>query len=284
MKSFGQLWFSSLILAILLASCGPPTRVNLDESKQCLPTELTIEKTADAFALLAWDPGCPGTRIMQGFNIYLSPVPLVADYPGRDLPESIKPFNSKYYPGDTIGDLNRETYECEDIENATAYYAHVRVVYSDNTLSPPTNEVRIVSYPQGIIELAVSYSGDRDGFSFVENDYCRTDDIENDFYFYHLDGKDYLCSPVRLGPVSRKTVIYAIDPGQTLNDIDEIISRNKSSEKVLLRKGGNYILITEDGYPARLRVIAITGADNDRTVEFEYMYRPPVTDQSENSS
>jgi hypothetical protein len=265
-----------LSLIFVLVSCGPPTAVDISESKPCLPRDLMLEKTANNYALIAWDPGCPGTRIMRGFNIYLSPVPLAKKYPGSELPATIEPFNQEIYPGDTLGNPNRETFECQDIENARAYYAHVRAVYSDNTLSPPTNEIEIITYPQGTIKLGVSYSGNDDGFSFAKSSYCGTDDLENDLYFYHLDGQDFLCSPARIGPVNRKTQIYVGRQDMTIKDIQELVADNKPSEKVQLRRNGVYFLITEDGYPARLRLIDIKGTENDRTAVFEYRYRPPV--------
>jgi hypothetical protein len=271
-------------IVILLASCGPPTPIDIDESKRCLPRNLVLDTTANNYALIAWDPGCPGTRIMRGFNIYLSPVKLAEKYPGAEMPESIEPFNPEIYPGDTRGNPNHETFECKEIENATAYYAHVRAVYNDNTLSRPTNEIEIIVYPQGKLDLGVSYSMKNDGFSFEKNDYCGTDDIENDIYFYHLDGKDFLCSTARIGPVNRKTEIYIGEQDMTLENLSEITANDSPSEKVELQPDGVYLIITEDGYPARLRLIEITGTENDRVAKFEYRYRPPVKRHQELSS
>jgi hypothetical protein len=277
MMKFYSLIIGTLItLTLLPISCGPPSKIDFDESRRCIPHSLTLDTATSRFARIAWNPGCPGTRVMRGFNIYLSPVPLADKYPGRDLPESIPPFNDKTYPGDTIGDPNRETYACEEIENATVYYAHVRAIYNDNSLSEPTNEIEVIAYPQGEIDLGVSFSGDNDGFSFAGDSYCRTDDLENDVYFYHKDGKDYLCSPSRLGPVNRTTRIYIDGESTSLGEVSEISPRGEYAERVELRLHGIYILTTEEGYPAKLWVKEITGTGDQRRIICEYLFRPPV--------
>jgi hypothetical protein len=284
MRRFVLIFIASFTMVVLPISCGPPSQYKADESKRCVPHSLTLDKISNRYAVIAWNPGCPGTRILRGYNIYLSPVPLTEQHPRYELPQSIKPFNREIYPGDTVGDPNRETYECEDISNATVYYAHVRTVYNDNSLSLPTNEIEVVSYAQGEIELAVSYSGKQDGFSFEKNNYCGTDDIENDIYFYSKDGKDYLCSPLRLGPVNRPTKIYPAGEGSTLGNISDIRPSGDPLEKVELRKGGIYIIITEEDYPVKLRAAEITGSGDDRKIRFEYIYKPPVKRQGGISS
>ena len=284
MKKIAAGIFVFVAVLILPVSCGPPTQIDAGESKRCLPRNLSLEKTANNYALIAWDPGCPGARIMRGFNIYLSPAPLTEKYPGPDLPSSIRPFNIDLYPGDTTGDPHRETYECENIENAIIYYAHVRAVYNDNSLSAPTNEIEIVSYPQGEFELAVFYSGSDDGFSFAQNRNCRTNAIENDLYFYHKDGVDYLCSPSRLGPVNRSTKIYPGRGGVSLDDLPAAIGGSQPVEKTEIRLNDVFLIITEDGFPARLQVIKADGRGENRVITFEYIYWPPVKGVSRLSS
>lgn len=261
---------------VMLASCGPPARLASDEGRQCLPHALTVDSTAGHYAMIAWDPGCPPVRVLRGFNVYLSPTPLVELYPDGEMPSSILPFNRDIYPGDTIGDPDRETFECREIDNAVLYYAHVRAVYSDMTLSPPTNEIELVAYPGGEFTLMASYSGQQDGFSFAGDGYCRTDAVENDLYFFHRDGMDFLCSPSRLGPVNRNTLIYAAGSGESLGDISDLTPHGDHAEKMELRPGRLYILVTADGYPAKLRVKGIAGDGDSRRVVFEYIYKPPV--------
>ena len=245
----------------------------------CLPHDLVADSTAGNFARMAWNPGCPEIRVLRGFNIYLSRVPLVGQNPDHDLSPSISPFNEEVYPGDTLGDPDRETFDLRGIDNATVYYVHVRAVYTDMTLSPPTNEVELVVYPQGEFTLMASFAGEHDGFSIAQSRYCRADDLDNDVYFFHKDGRDYLCSPSRLGPVNRNTRIYSFNEAGPLEDWWRIRPDAIPSNKIELVPGRVFVIVTADGYPARLRVIRIDGVGDSRSFTFEYDYRPAIKSQ-----
>ncbi|MFH1701622.1 MAG: hypothetical protein ABIE07_13670 [Candidatus Zixiibacteriota bacterium] len=195
MKIIFQLVFFIVTISSLLMACGPKTGSDLGEGKLCNPHSLEIDSVGSHYLRIAWNTGCPGFRIMRGFNIYLSPAPLAGQYSGYDLPQSIKPYNNEAYPGDPEGNEKHETFEFRELPLAEKYYIHVRVINSDGTLSLPSNEIEIVQMPQGVISLGISYSGNNDGFSFENDAYCGTDDVENDLYFYSKDGTDYLCSP-----------------------------------------------------------------------------------------
>jgi len=244
--------------------------------ERCIPSSLIVDSTASSYALIAWNPGCPGLRILRGFNVYVSPVPLAADYPGSDLSPDFRPYNRDIYPGDTLGNPKRESYAIEDLENARQYYVHVRDVYIDGTLSPPSNEIPLVVYSQGQFTLMPSFTGDHDGFDFAAGEYCRTDALNNDIYFYSKDGADYLCSPARLGPVNRETEIFSAGTGVAPENWMEMNPDDEFTERVRLQEGGVYILITADGYPVKLNVLSMTGNGDERQITFDYIYKPPV--------
>jgi hypothetical protein len=275
-KKIFQLTYFIIFISALLIACGPKTGVDLSEGKSCNPHSLEIDSTGSHYTRIAWNPGCPGVRIMQGFNIYLLPTPIVDQYSGHDLPESIKPYNKEPYPGDPEGNEKYETFEFKDIPLAERYYAHVRVINSDGTLSLPSNEIEIIQMPQGIINLGTSYSGDNDGFSFEIDDYCGTDDVENDLYFYSKDGIDYLCSPARISAINRANKIYSLGQGESLGDVSKISSRGEASEKIAMNPGGIFVIETEEGHLAKIRLVRMTGSGNSRTAEFEYYYQAPV--------
>jgi hypothetical protein len=276
-----HLWRSAAIffLAAILLSCGPKPKQKTEVEERCIPSGLTIDSTASSYAVIAWNPGCPGLRILRGFNIYVAPRPLVSEYSGTDLPDDIKPYNREVYPGDTLGNPERESYAIENLDNAAQYYVHVRDVYIDGTLSPPSNEIPLVVYSQGQFTLSPSYTTDHDGFDFAAGDYCRADALNNDVYFYSKDGADYLCSPARLGPVNRDTKILSVGTAAPANWAD-MKPNDEFSERVPLRDGGVYILITADGYPAKLTVQSMTGSGDERRVTFDYIYEPPVKNAS----
>jgi hypothetical protein len=273
-----QLWRGAAIFFVfaVLLSCGPKPKQKITTEERCIPIGLSIDSTASTYALIAWNPGCPGLRILRGFNVYVSPKPLAAEYPGSDLPADIRPYNRKVYPGDTLGDPKRESFAVEDLENATQYYVHVRDVYTDGTISPPSNEIPLVVYSQGQFTLRPSFTSDHDGFDFTAGEYCRTDALNNDVYFYSKDGVDYLCSPARLGPVNRETRIFAGGTGASPENWAGMKPNNDFTERARLQKGGVYILITADGYPAKLRVQSITGKGGERQITFDFIYKPPV--------
>lgn len=265
-----------LTTALVMVACGPKTQTVLDESKLCTPQALTIDSTGSHLVRIAWNPGCPGTRIMRGFQIFLSPTPLVSKYPGREMPESIPSYNKELYPGDQEGREDRETFKFEDLPLSERYYVHVRVVNSDGSYSLPTNEIEVVSQPQGIIRLGASYSGTNDGFSFVRDAYCGTDDAENDMYFYHKDGVDYLCSPSRLSAVNRNNAIFVGTPGSSAGNLQAAEPTGDPREKVEMRPGGIYLIETEDGHLVRVKLLKLEGAGDDRMAIFEYYYAAPV--------
>ncbi len=273
-----HLWKGIAILFVfaLLLSCGPKPRKETVAEKRCIPIGLTVDSTASSYALIAWNPGCPGLRVLRGFNVYVSPVPLAAAYPGSDLPPDIRPYNRDVYPGDTLGNPKRESYAIEKLDNATQYYVHVRDVYIDGTLSPPSNEIPLVVYSRGQFTLTPSYTSDHDGFDFAAGEYCRTDALNNDLYFYSKEGVDYLCSPARLGPVNRDTRIYAVGAGAVPDNWAEMKPNDYFKERVRLEKGGVYILITADGYPVKLDVRSMTGSGDERQITLDYIYKPPV--------
>ncbi len=278
MKKTVLLSATYVLIGFMVISCGPSGRVGLDESRLCIPRDLQIDSVGNRYAKIAWDPGCPGTRIMRGFDIYLSPVPLVDKYSGREFSNSIKPHNHELYPGDAEGNPDRETYEIENISNATRYFVHVRAVYNDGSFSKPSNEIDLICYPQGILELAVSYSGDQAGFSFAEDRYCRTNNLENDIYFYHKDGKDFLCSPSRLGAVNRMTKIYPAGKGVTPPYPEKLQRVGEASEKIEILPGRNIVIETEDGYYAGLYIRQLERSGDDRRAIIQYFYRPPVAE------
>lgn len=267
------------VIALAIVSCGPPKTVTVAppveqtvQPRPCLPHDLTLDSTATRYALLAWNPGCPQERAMRGFNIYVSAAPLVPRYPDTVLPESVQPFNHEIFPGDTLGNPDRETFALENIPNATRQYVHVRVVNSTGGLSLPSNEIEVVCYQQGTIELAASFSGAHDGYSFRKDLFCRTDDLENDIYFYSKDGNDYLCSPSRLGPVNRTSKLYPAGEGKSPAQLGR--PSGQPAERVRINSGRNIILETADGDIVGIRVKRIDDSEKNAKVVFDYLLRP----------
>lgn len=276
MKIFSGFYFTLLIAALAsLISCGG-NQNRPDESRLCIPVDLEIDSVRGHYAKVGWNPGCPGERLFIGFNLYLSPYPLAEIHPGRKLPDEVKPFNLEVYPGDTEGNSRRETFEFEEIESATRYFVHVRIVYSDKTLSLPSNEIELICYPQGEMELAVSYSGGNDGYSFINDSLCRTDDLENDIYYYNKDGKDYLCSASKLGAVNRNNRLYHAQRDGEEADLQNLKKYGEPFEKTEVNRGDYLVLMTEENHFVGLQVKRFSGSEGERKIIIEYFYKPPV--------
>ena len=267
-----------IIGAIVSFSCAPPPSPpppveTIPQETRCIPFNLQPDSVGNHYVRIAWNPGCPGLRILRGFNVYLSETPLTKKHPGTDLPASIIPFNKIPYPGDTLGNPERESFELKEIENLKTFYIHVRVIYTDESLSAPTNEIQVIVYPQGEFTLTESFTGEHDGFDFAAGDYCRTDDLRNDIYVYSKDGVDYLCSPSRLSAVNRKTNIYDAGESRLLGPDVDLHPSGSAQERVSLHPGALYQLTTQDGATVALRVKNIEGTDRQRIVTFEYIYK-----------
>lgn len=234
--------------------------------------------------MIAWNPGCKGTRILQGFNIYLLPEPLTKMSENGELPKGIEPFNKLIYPGDTEGDPNRETYEIKEIDNSVIYYVHVRTVNSDGSLSKPSNEVELVTVARGEIALALAHSGINDGFSLDRAKYCHTNDLANDFYVFEKDSWFYLCSPARLSPVNRETRIYDLGSSNKLGDLPVDLPPGGGEQKVRLVKRSLYLVVTEEGHQAKLRMKYDSGNGTEKRIYFEYLYQPTPRKQDTSGS
>jgi len=272
------------LIATVVVSCGPPKSVTVspppsqptEKPQPCIPRDLTLDSTASRYALIAWDPGCPQERIMRGFNIYASASPLVVRFPDTILPSSIRPFNRDVYPGDTLGNPKRETYALENIPNAVRQYVHVRVVYTDGSLSLPSNEIEVICYQQGRVELAASFSGSQDGFSFRKDVYCRANDLDNDVYFYSKDGDGFLCSPSRLGQVNRTSKLYPAGKGQLPAALGQ--PSGQPTDRMQIRPYQDLIVETADGDIVGIRIRKIDTAGPAPKLVFEYLLRPgPVS-------
>jgi hypothetical protein len=269
---------AGLIGVILIFSCAPPPSPpppveTIPQEPRCIPFDLQLDSVGNHYARIAWNPGCPEIRILRGFNIYLSDTPLTKKYSGPDLPASIIPYNKVPFPGDTLGNPDRESFELKEIENSKTFYIHVRVIYTDESLSAPTNEIQVIVYPRGEFTLTESFSGRHDGFDFAAGDYCRTDDLRNDVYIYSKEGVDYLCSPSRLSAVNRKTDIFNAGEGGPLNQRVDLLPSGSAQERVSIHSGALYQLITQDGATVALRVKNFEGAGRQRTVTFEYIFK-----------
>ncbi|MFZ5979204.1 MAG: hypothetical protein ACOYVF_01095, partial [Candidatus Zixiibacteriota bacterium] len=143
-----------LLVSGLLFSCGGPPKEKIVASTNTFAYDLNVEVDHQQMTL-SWLLNKRG--LISGYNIYISETPLAAKYPGPSLPESIKPYNSTYFPGDENPADGIEYFTAEGLEDGVKYYVTVRVVMADRSLSEPSNEVVAVCGARSEFDLAFRY-------------------------------------------------------------------------------------------------------------------------------
>jgi len=262
-------------LALLLPGCKPKQPPVEETAASCVPYDVGAEVN-DGLIVVSFRSDCK--TLINGYNIYVSREPLVARYPGPDLPAEIKPYNQPVFPGDTDPGDHIEHYEAEGVENGATYYVHVRTVFPDRSLSKPSKEITVVAGPRGQIELSMRYKSDHDGWSFAKNEYVRADAVDNDMYAFAKDGQVFLASPDRLGFL-RKTLFRKLS---YKGDVDDIGNRLTDSEplpaddRVEVRKGDWIEVMTADKTFALVKILDISGKGEDTRLQLFYAWTPKV--------
>ncbi|MBD3332957.1 hypothetical protein GF356_08900 [candidate division GN15 bacterium] len=260
------------LLVLIVGSCGPDKPGEEKTTRVCLPENIRAEASSHAMTIV-WDMPC--TNLISGYNIYVSEKRLV----GEDgvMVENADPFNHPPFPGDKNPDDGTEHFEAEGLDNGVPYYVSVRVVRPDQTLSPPTEEIVVVCGPRGHVDLAIRYSSDNDGFSFVGDSLVRADDLDNDIYYYHKDGVDYLASPKRLNGFLRDTRLQSLS---FTGDYDAVagqvmlLSSVPTEDRIRVEEGDWVRLWTPEGDRVLLQVVGFKGKGDNRSVELFYAVRP----------
>ena len=270
-----RITLASALLLLAVYGCGPSGKGPGDETRVtdlCAPGNLTI-KPNDGYMFLKWDVNCPEEILLSGYSVYISPVPL-AEYKDRALPDSIIPFNTSPYPGDTDPENSFETNEISNHENGVPYYVTIRTVFPDQTESIASNEVLVYCRPEGEFTLDMRFSDDHDGFDFSEGEFVRADGGENDIYFYRTGSTDFIASPHRLNGYIRKSWFYSLGQTSDIYQYREITIDYEPVNRMPLREGESYLVKTADGNYAKIRVEQFIGENRERKVKFSYIYQP----------
>ncbi len=245
--------FSLIIITVMLImtqiSCGPkPSKIAPNT-----PYNLTVE-TKSRGAVLYWQVIREKDTPISGYNIYLANSP-------KSKGEL---YNSAPYPGDTDGDITRESIELTRLENGQKYYVWINTVYTNGNSSKPSNRLTFTPLSMGRITISPNHTTKKSGFCLSLEKMTLARDFDNDFYIYSSSKKAGISSPSRLHPSLRKTLIK-ID-----ND-----PKSKFSESQPLVKGETYTLRIADGGIGKLTLVKLTGSKLNRSVVFDYIYYPP---------
>jgi hypothetical protein len=240
---------SLLIMLLAILACGPKPKPSPAPAADNAPYNLKAVAGSHS-AELVWQTRRDSKTNIGGYNIYL------ADSPSSEG----ELYNSAPYPGDTDGDITRESITIPNLENGHRYYAYIRTLLGNGELSRPTGTVEFMPLDQGRLTITTNHTAEGSGYSFTQGKYTPARDFANDFYIYATEAKAGISSPSRLHSSLRQTYI-------TLN--------NKKDLTQPLQKGAQYILDTADGGRAILTLVQLTGKAPALEASFNYIYYPP---------
>lgn len=259
---------SALAISLLL-SCGPPDAGG-ESSTGCRPHDLHVEVN-DHSMVVSWQSECDD--LISGYNIYINEKPLAENM--QEATTEPEPFNATPFAGDTNPGDGIQHYDADHLENGQIYFVSVRTVYSDRSLTKSSEEIEVVCGPRGEIELDVRYSSEQDGFSLDSNRHVRADNLSNDFYFYTVNGEDYLASPVRLDGFLKDNRLTKLPYRGDF----ELVARALHSSpvtpqqlRVEIRIGDWVLLQTAEKHHALLKVIDIRGSGEKRRIRLFYAF------------
>jgi hypothetical protein len=239
-----------VILLSALFSCGPKPAFK----KQNVPYEIKVE-TRSGGGVLYWRVNRQSNSPISGYNVYIA----------ESSDSNAKLYNNTPYPGDTDGDINRESIELAGLENGRKYYVYIRTVFPDGKLSQPSARIELVPFSQGRLEISQNHTTGQSGYSFDKERYTQARDFDNDFYIYATANITGISSPSRLHSGLRKTLINTTGGS----------AKKPFAETQPLVKGETYILTTADGGTARLNVVKIIGRLPNLKAILDFIYYPP---------
>ncbi len=258
-------------MCVVILGCGTK-KITDEQANNCYPQNLRIE-SQDKKLTVIWDMDCD--HLYTGFNIYISEEPIREKYNGI-IPDSFEPFNTSPFQGDTDPFDKVEHFEAKGLENGKIYYVTATVLYTNLTNSILSNEVKTVCGPHGEITLSVRYSDEQDGYSFNKSQFVRADNVDNDIYYFHKNGEDYLNSPNRLDGFLKENKLSLLPFTGDLADIKQKVDINKSyqltSDRIRVEKDNWVQLVTPDNKYALIKVLGFTGTDKDRKIKLYYAY------------
>lgn len=268
--------FGLFILILVTLSCQPPQGTGKADRANA-PYNLNATMTDRGFDL-AWQSDVSGN--ISGYNIYASETSLAKSYPDGVYPLDLKPLNHPVFAGDTDASDDVEHYPAAGLKNGRRYFVTVRVVYPDQTLSDPAQEIIIVPGPSGLIKMNERFKGDNDGFSFEKNRPADADAALNDLFFQVQNGSRYLASPTRLGGFLNQTLLLKLPYKGEYHQVRRLVNDSEVTpvkDRVEVAQGDWVLAKLASGKHALIKVSGFQQAAN-QTVTLEYYLCTLTTD------
>ena len=241
--------------------------------KRYPPSDLRVEYVSHGIAL-SWQTNRPAGEPIAGYNIYLSPETSLHGLSAAS-PEVIKcQWLGTTYPGDIDPRTDIERAEINDLDYGVKYFVHVRTVYADEAVGPPSEEVAVIPRPFGRIRLVPRFRGEGDGFSFAAQMYVDTQSERNDLYLFVRNDSVFAASPHRLDRYMRYTEFFSVGLSASIDDYPRWAIPGKGETSLHLQVSRTYILATPELCLAKFRVAEIKGSGEGVAVMVDYVYQP----------
>jgi len=170
------------------------------------------------------------------------------------------------YPGDTDGDIFRESIELENLTNGRKYFARVKTIIRDSLDSEPSEIVSFVPFGKGTLEISTDLNSDAAGFSFRKKLLLPAKDYDNDLYFFFNESRKGIASPSLLHPSLRQTLIAR---GESESSSGWEFKLSQPFEN-----GAVYTLKTADGATVKLLIKGITRKNGINHIVADYEFHP----------
>ena len=168
-----------------------------------LPYDVVVDALNER-AIVRWAVDRGENRPISGYNIYLSEESLKGIFSKWDKKRP-KPYNHTPFPGDTDGDINKESFEITHLDNGRKYYVSVRTVGPAGGESNASEELSFVPLSKGRFILTSEHTLNDGGFNFEKGISVPVRDPRNDIYLYAKTLVVGISSPSRLAAGLRKT-------------------------------------------------------------------------------
>lgn len=212
-------------------------------------------------ATIYWSVDRREGQLISGYNVYLSRKPLQGRFPDWHKSHA-ELYNHTPYPGDTDGDITRESFEIAHLENGWPYCVSVRAVAPGGSESKPSNEVEFIPLARGEFIISDNHSAANGGFSFDHEMSVTARDRRCDLYLYSKGDIVGLSSPSRLAAGLRKTAFAESgNPGSP-------------DETIKIREGSRIVVSARHGLGV-LSVNRVSRLDSEVTATIEYIFYPP---------
>jgi hypothetical protein len=262
------------IAATVLCSCAAGSR-DIRTAEAEAPAVSDLEVTPGSGSLtLSWKVKRGRDDVFGGFKVYILRESLAQGGQIETALRKARPVDDTPYPGDADGDILRESYEADGLENGVRYYCTVASLTAAGEISSWTREVMAICRPGGRATLQPIFSGDRDGFDFAAGRHVNTDDFECHAAFYVKAGVDHLISPSRIDPLLPETRFWDAGAQAGFDSLVDWQPAGAGVIELIPRQGHAYVYRTSDGNYGKFWIAQITREGDLHTIHFEFMYQP----------